>query len=273
LEVVVPENAPIEVPNKSLSAVDMRTPNVARIYDYILGGKDNFAIDREAAKQVIAAFPEARDLALVARAFQRRAVEFLAREAGIRQFLDIGSGLPTQQHVHDIALAVAPDAHVVYVDHDPVVCTHGRALLEDGDRVAVVEADLRRPAEILGHPTTRRFIDFTQPVAILLLAVVHLISDDEDPFSIVAQLRDSMAPGSYLIVSHILETESRKSDTDQLKEVYSRADSGVFPRTLDQVVQLVDGLELLDVNQFVTPDVLERFADFDFGWIAIGRKP
>jgi hypothetical protein len=261
------------MPDKGLSAVDMRTPNVARIYDYILGGKDNFAVDREAAQQIFGAFPKAREIAQASRAFQGRVVSFLAGEAGIRQFLDIGSGLPTQMNVHDVALAVAPDAHVVYVDHDPVVCTHGRALLDDGDRVAIVEADLRRPAEILSHPLTQRLIDFTKPVAILMLAVVHWIKDDEDPFGAVRLLRETMAPGSYMMISHLLQTESYQSATDQVKQVYSNADSGMVPRTMDQVVRFVAGLELLDVYQFLTPEGLARASEYDFGWVAIGRKP
>jgi S-adenosyl methyltransferase len=273
---VVPNNARITAPDDTapdvrLSTVDASVPNVARIYDYILGGKDNFAADRAAARQLLAVFPEAREAAREGRAVIARIVEFLAREAGIRQFLDIGSGLPTQRNVHEVALAVAPDARVVYVDHDPVVCVHGRALLEVNDQVAMVEADLRRPAEILTHPATRRLLDFSQPVAILLASVLHLVCDDDDPFGAVAQLREAMAPGSYLMISHMLETEASRSDTEQFRRVCSGANSNAFPRTLDQVVRFVAGLELLNIDQFATPEIAGRFSNI--GWGAIGRKP
>ena len=253
------------------SVVDTETPNVARIYDYILGGKDNFAADREAAKQVMAALPEVREAAQEGRAYLGRVVQFLAEEAGIRQSLDIGSGLPTQRNVHEVAQAVAPDARVVYVDNDPVVCVHGRALLEDGARVAVVEADLRRPEEILANPATRRLIDFTQPVAVLLVAILHLIADEDDPFAAVAGLRDVLAPGSYLVINHMLDTEERHSVTSQVQKAYSRANAGVFPRTREQAVRFIDGLEPLDTSLFVSPEILQRYSGI--GWGAVARKP
>jgi hypothetical protein len=259
------------VTERVLSAVDTGTPNVARVYDYILGGKDNFAADREAAKQVLAAIPEAREAVQEGRAYLGRVVEYLAGEAGIRQFLDIGSGLPTQRNVHEVAQAVAPNARVVYVDNDPVVCAHGRALLEDGTRVAVVEADLRRPEEILANPATQRLIDFNQPVGVLLVAILHLISDDDDPFAAVAALRDMLAPGSYLVINHLLDTEERHSDTSQAQQVYSRSNAGLYPRTHGEVLEFLCGLELLDENRFVSPEVRERYAAI--GWGAVARKP
>jgi S-adenosyl methyltransferase len=173
----------------------------ARIYDYYLGGKDNFRADRETAEAALAATSSVRDMARQNRAFLQRAVRFLAAEAGIRQFLDIGTGLPTQGNVHEIAQAVAPEARVVYVDNDPIVLAHSRALLA-APNTTVVLGDLREPGAILEHPDVHKLIDFAQPVAVLLVAVLHFIQDSDDPGAIVATLRDAIAPGSYLTISH-----------------------------------------------------------------------
>jgi O-methyltransferase involved in polyketide biosynthesis len=179
---------------------DPTTLNDARIYDYWLGGKDNFAADREAAERIIAYAPEVTWLAVENRRFLNRVVRYLAA-AGIRQFIDIGTGLPSQGHVHEVLQVAAPDARVAYVDHDPVVLVHARAMVEDSDRVTVVQGDLRDPAGILGDPQLLELIDMDKPVAVLVLAVLHLI-DDEHAMYAVARLRDAMAPGSYLAISH-----------------------------------------------------------------------
>lgn len=179
---------------------DTSTPNVARMYDFWLGGKDNFAVDRQAAELSAQAVPQLPWLARQNRDFLRRAVRFCARE-GITQFLDIGSGLPTMDNVHEVAQRVIPSARVVYVDNDPVVVSHARALLADHN-VAAIRADVRRPADILADPEVGELIDFGQPVAVLLVALLHFIVDDDDPAGCVAALRDAMAPGSYLVISH-----------------------------------------------------------------------
>jgi hypothetical protein len=251
--------------------VSANVPNVARVYDYMLGGKDNFPADREAAERILVAFPEARDGVRENRVFLRNVVRYLVGEVGIRQFLDIGTGLPTQQNVHQVAQAVAEDARVVYVDNDPVVCVHGRVLLADTDAVAMVEADLRQPERILNDPATLRLIDFSQPVVVLLVAILHFISDEEDPYTLVARLRDAMAPGSYLVVAHMLDAEERRSDADQLKQVYSRSSAGVVPRTLDEIMRFFDGLEMVDMDRFVAPELQARFSGL--GWGGVGRKP
>jgi S-adenosyl methyltransferase len=253
------------------SAIDGSIPNVARVYDYMLGGKDNFPADREAAEMILQAFPEAREGVRQNRAYLRRAVRYLAEKAGMRQFLDIGTGLPTQENVHQVAQSHQPAAHVVYVDNDPVVCAHGRVLLADSDKVAMVEADLRQPEQILDDPVTRELLDFDQPVALLLVAILHFIPDQDDPFGAVAKLRDALAPGSYLVISHMLEAEQRRSDTEQVKSVYARASAGVVPRTRDQIMRFFEGFELLDNDLFVDPELLERFSGL--GWGAVARKP
>lgn len=257
--------------DQARGTIDTTVPNVARVYDYMLGGKDNFSVDRAAANQILTAFPEAREGVRQNRAFLGRVVEYLAGQAGIRQFLDIGAGLPTQKNVHEVARAITPDARVVYVDNDPVVCVHGRVLLAESDEVAMVEADLRQPDGILTDPTTRALIDFDRPVALLLVAILHFISDEDDPFGVVARLRDAMAPGSYLVISHMLDAEERRADTDQVRNVYSRASAGVHPRTREQIMRFFEGFELLDEDVLIPPELVERFSGL--GWGAVARKP
>jgi hypothetical protein len=225
--------------------VDVTTPNVARMYDYALGGKDNFAVDRAAAEQMFAAAPEVgRRPMLENRSFLNRSVRFLA-EAGIRQFLDVGAGLPTQGNVHEIAQAAAPDARVVYVDYDPVVVAHGRALLANNDTVTVVQADARRPDEILDHPDVRELIDFDAPVAVLLVAILHFVTDADDPIAIVTRLRDALAPGSYLVISHVTE-ESHGGAIAKGKEVYKGATAAVAPRTRADILRLFEGFDFVE---------------------------
>jgi hypothetical protein len=184
--------------------VDVSRPHAARMYDYYLGGKNHFAADRKLADKVLASMPAARTAARENRAFMGRAVRFLAEEAGIRQFLDIGTGLPATGSVHEIAQAVAPAARVVYVDNDPLVLAHARALLSSSPegKTAYVHADLRDPAAILANRAVRAVLDFDQPVAVMLVAVLHFILDEDQPARIVATLLDSLPPGSYLVASH-----------------------------------------------------------------------
>jgi hypothetical protein len=219
-------------------------PNPARIYDYYLGGKDNFSADRAVADQILAIAPESRDSAQINRAFLRRAVRFLAAEAGIRQFLDIGTGLPTQGNVHEIAQAVAPDATVVCVDNDPIVLTHGRALVA-GEHVVMVQADLRDPEGIVEHPEVREELDFDRPIGLLLLSILHFIADEEDPAGIVARLRDAMAPGSYLAISHATADFDPDRAVEAIK-IYKGATAPLVPRSRAQIERFFEGFELLD---------------------------
>ena len=184
--------------------IDTSRPHAARTYDYYLGGKNHFAADREAADRGLAAFPSMRTAARENRAFLGRAVRYLAAEAGIRQFLDIGTGLPTTGNVHEVAQGVASSSRVVYVDNDPLVLAHARALLTSvpEGRTAYIHADLRQPDKILIHPVTRDVLDFTQPVALMLVAILHFIPDEDKPAEIVATLLDALPPGSYLVASH-----------------------------------------------------------------------
>jgi len=230
--------------DEGLPEIDTSTPHPARMYDYWLGGKDNFPADREAAEEVLALVPQARDMARENRAFLRRTVRFLAGEAGIRQFLDIGTGLPAQGNVHEVAQAVAPDARVAYVDNDPLVHVHANALLA-GSSTTIILADLRKPDTILGHPKVRHLIDFDQPLALLLVAVLHFLTDEDDPAGIVARLRDAMAPGSFLAVSHATGDFNPEVATKAAR-AYDRATSPVVPRTRAEVARFFDGFALVD---------------------------
>jgi len=234
--------------------INTGVPNPARIYDYFLGGKDNFPADREVAEQVAAIAPVARDIIEDNRAFLRRAVRLLAGEAGIRQFIDLGSGLPTQGNVHEIAQAVAPDARVVYVDNDAMVVTHSRALLA-GDNTVAIEADLRDPDSVMGHPEVRELIDFDQPIALLLMAILHFIPDDQDPYGIVARFRDALPAGSYLAISHGTRDVPERPDMSpeamaemgaKVEQLYQLTTASLVTRTRAQVERFFDGFELLD---------------------------
>ncbi|GAA2215353.1 SAM-dependent methyltransferase [Nonomuraea monospora] len=182
--------------------VDPTKPSIARVYDYFLGGKNNYEVDRKIAEEALRIAPDAREAGRANRTFLRRAVQHMAAEAGIRQFLDLGSGLPTQGNVHEIAQAVSPDARVVYVDHDPTVQAHGRALLAGNDRATFVPGDVRRPAEILDDPEVRARLDFGRPLGLLLVSVLHHVNDDEDPSGVMATFRSVLAPGSHLAIVH-----------------------------------------------------------------------
>ena len=187
------------------SEVDTSTPHPARMYDYFLGGKNHFAADRETAEKVLAGAPTTRNSARENRAFLGRAVRYLVAEAGIRQFLDIGTGLPTANNVHEVAQAVQPAARVVYADNDPLVLAHARALLTSSPagRTAYIQADLRDPAAILSSPAVREVLDFSQPIALILVAVLHFIHDEFKPAAAIATLLEALPSGSYLAASHV----------------------------------------------------------------------
>ena len=186
--------------------VDTSKPSIARVYDYYLGGKDNFACDREFAERLRASVPEAPIMANQNRAFLGRVVRFLA-EQGVNQFIDIGTGLPTQQNVHDVARSLAPDARVAYVDNDPIVLAHARALLAENPNTIAIEGDLRAPATILTNADLCKLIDFDRPVAILLIGILYFMVEQDRPSDIVEQFKAAMAPGSYLAISHVVSDD------------------------------------------------------------------
>ncbi|WP_174532931.1 SAM-dependent methyltransferase [Micromonospora chalcea] len=220
-------------------------PNVARMYDYYLGGCHNFAADRAAAEEILRIFPDTGVAAQSNRAFLRRVVRWAA-EQGIRQFLDIGAGLPTQGNVHEVVRAIRPDARVVYVDHDEVAVAYARRLLPTDARIVVLRGDLRRPGELLADPTLRATIDLSEPVAVLLLAVLHFVPDADDPYAAVATLRDATVPGSVLALSHLTLDGLPTLPTEQGTAIYRRSSSPLVPRTRDQVARFLDGYELVE---------------------------
>lgn len=226
------------------TGIDTTRPSIARIYDYALGGKDNFAVDREAAEKLFAVGGPSG--AKENRAFLIRAVRFLAAEAGVRQFLDIGTGLPTQNNVHQVAHGIAPEAHVVYVDYDPVVLAHARALLSGVDNATVVQGDARRPEEILAHPEVRAEIDLELPVAVLMAGLLHVISDEDDPTGIIATFRRAMAPGSYLALSHITSEGHSADEVSRFVQAFEHSPQPMVPRSHEQIQRFFGDLELLD---------------------------
>ncbi|GLY80907.1 SAM-dependent methyltransferase [Actinoallomurus iriomotensis] len=231
---------------EGVDGVDPETPNVARMYDYYLGGKDNFAADREAAARIMKIMPHAAEWVRSNRGFLARAVRLLA-ESGIRQFIDIGTGLPTQDSVHQVAGRIDPQSRVVYVDVDPVVVSHGRALLATDERSTVIRADLRRPDDILSHPETRALIDFDRPVGVLLVAVLQFVPDDREAADVVARLRAALAPGSHLVISHITADEVAPDVVGEGREIYATTSLGsITPRSPARVAAFFEGLELLE---------------------------
>lgn len=226
--------------------IDDEIPNIARIYDYFLGGKDNFACDREVAERVIRITPETPTLARANREFLGRAVRFVAQQ-GIRQFIDVGTGLPTRNNVHEVVQTVSPGAHVVYVDNDPAVLAHARALLADNPQTVVVDADLRRPDALLADSDLRRLIDFDQPVAVVLAGILHFLTEEDQPFDVVRTLRDAVPPGGYLVISQA-SAGDRMTELKQTQELYrdftNQAGSGL--RTREQIHAFFDGLTLVD---------------------------
>ena len=260
------------------AGLDVTVPNVARMYDYYLGGKDNFEADRVAAQKVLTLIPGLRRAAVENRRFLRRVVRFLAAEAGIDQFLDIGVGLPTQGAVHEVAHEVNPAARIVYADYDPVVIAHGQALLAVKDKSVMVQADLRQAAGILAMPEVTAHLDLTRPVAITLFAILHFIADDMDPAGIIARLRDAVAPGSYLAFSHIgSDFFPDKQALAKAVEVYEKASERVWPRGRDEILGFFDGFDLLEPGLVPKhewrPVTSVAPGTPTIQWGGVGRKP
>jgi hypothetical protein len=257
-------------------ALDPRVPNVARMYDYMLGGKENYASDRAAVARLIEVAPAVPAFARHNREFLRRAVRFVAGQ-GVSQFLDVGAGLPTQESVHQVARAVRPDARTVYADNDPVVLAHSRALLSGTPDVASVAGDVRDPARLLADPDVTGLLDFSRPVCVLLVAVLHFVTDAEDPARLVAAFRAALAPGSYLILSHGTahgappDLAARSGDASR---VYDNATSRIFYRDPDQVSPYLQGFSLVEpglvhISQWRPP--VPAPDEFDGFLAAVGR--
>ncbi|GGL96995.1 MULTISPECIES: SAM-dependent methyltransferase [Micromonospora] len=224
----------------------MERPSVARMYDYYLGGSHNFAADRAAARAMMDAVPEAPLMAQANRAFLRRVVHHLI-EAGVRQFLDIGSGIPTVGNVHEIAQRAAPESRVVYVDVDPIAVAHSREILAGNERAVVIQEDLRNPAGILAHPEVTGLLDFTRPVAVLIVAVLHFVPDSDHPDQLLRTLREALVPGSYLALSQVsLDGRRQSPEQGEAERVYRRTDNPLWFRSHAELTALLAGFELVE---------------------------
>ncbi|MFI1584690.1 SAM-dependent methyltransferase [Embleya sp. NPDC020630] len=257
--------------------IDTKTPSVARMHDYLLGGTDNYPADRRACSKLLRVAPDIRALALNNRAFLRRAVRMLAREHGIRQFLDHGSGLPTRDNVHRVAQAVHPDCRVVYVDNDPTAEAHGRTLLDENDGSArFLRADLRYPDTILDHPDVRATLDLQRPVAALFVSVLHCIPDHADPAAIVRRVAERLCPGSFVLVSQLVSHDAHARDA--VTRCMDEATAGRWGavRSPTAVDDFLDGLdveppgltEVTDWHPDTEPRILQRTDVIEYGGLA-----
>jgi len=233
--------------------VDVTRPSVARIYDYLLYGKDNFAVDRAAAEKLMESRLEPRRLSLANRAFLVRAVRFLA-ERGIAQYLDLGSGLPTSPSVHEVARDTIPAARVVYVDHDPIVVAHNDALLATRDGVTTIRGDIRDPDAVLADPVLGACLDLSRPVAVLVFGVLHFVSHEEDAPGIMAKIRDYLAPGSYLAVSVGTSDGADPEMITEATQTYAGARMPFTLRSRDQILDLFDGFDLVEPGLVSLPE-------------------
>ena len=271
-----PSSGPLDDAGPKAPKVDTTVAHISRVYDYWLGGKDNFAVDRIAAERVIAAYPDIVRSARGNRVFLGRAVRYLVREAGVRQFLDIGTGLPAANNTHEVAQSAAPECRVVYVDNDPVVLSHAKALLASGPdgATAYVDADLRDPETILA--AAAEVLDFSRPVAVMLVAILQHLSDQDDPYGIVARLVAEMPSGSYLALSHPardIEAAAMAEIADRMNELVAEK---VTFRTQAEVLRFFDGLELVEpgvvpVPQWRPESDLEA-ASPTVMWGGVGRR-
>jgi S-adenosyl methyltransferase len=258
-------------------AFDTSVAHVARVYNYWLGGKDNFAADRAAAEQAMSAFPDIVLSARANRAFLRRAVTYLAREAGIRQFLDIGTGIPSANNTHEVAQSVAPGSRIVYVDNDPVVLAHARALLTSspGGATDYIEADLRNADQILAGAA--RTLDFTQPVAVMLMAILQHLSDDDDPYAVVGTLMAALPSGSYLVLSHPAKDIHAAEMAAMAERLNQMMAEKVTFRGQDEVAGFFGGLELVEPGMTNVPDWRPETAEEASSpaalWAGVARKP
>jgi hypothetical protein len=232
--------------------VDTRRANIARVYDYLLGGSHNFLAGQDVGRALAAVEPAVRAIARANRAFLGRAVRFLS-DAGIRQFLDIGSGIPAGGNVHEVAQRADRGSRVVYADIDPVAIAHSRTILAGRQNAAIIEADLREPEKILNHDDTRRLIDFGRPAGLLLVSVLHYIADADNPRGVMATLRDALAPGSYLVLCHATD-ESEPTVVQAAEKVYNRSvATQAHVRSRPEILRFFDGFDLVDPGLVYIP--------------------
>ncbi|MGW1680581.1 SAM-dependent methyltransferase [Saccharopolyspora sp. NPDC002376] len=233
--------------------VDIDSPNAARMYDYYLGGNANFVADREAAKQFLSIVPTGREWAVANRAFLGRAVQFMV-EQGIDQFIDLGSGIPTVGNVHEVAHATNPAARVAYVDCEPVAVAHARALLSSTPQVTITQEDIREPDAVLNAPGVTELLDFTKPIGLLAVAILHFVGDDDRPADIMRRYRAACAPGSYLALSHLSPVTFTDDQLSGGHAVYNRTSTPGTLRSPEQIADLLPGYQLVDPGLVLLPD-------------------
>jgi hypothetical protein len=258
--------------------IDLSRPSASRVYDYYLGGFHNFSSDREMAERAIADWPDLPLIMKANRAFLHRAVTYLVGQ-GVRQFLDIGSGIPTVGNVHEVAQGLAPDARVVYVDIDPVAVAHSEAILAGNPNATVVSGDFRDPEKLLTEPAVIEQLDFDQPVALLLIALLHFIGDDSAPGNVIGTFRDSLAPGSYLALSHATHELHPPELTDFHRNLYRQTATPMTMRSRTEVEGLFSGFEMVEPGVVlgelwrpVAPEEVQQPERFPL-WAGIGQKP
>jgi SAM-dependent methyltransferase len=268
----------VDRPDWAPAGIDLNRPSAARVYDFYLGGFHNFAADREMGRQAVRMWPELPEIMQANRGFLRRAVDFLV-DSGVRRFLDLGSGIPTVGNVHEVAQRRAPDAQVVYVDNDAVAVEHSRAILAADDRTTVVQADLRVPDSVLSDPAVRALLDTDEPVAVLMVAVLHFVPEDADPAGLVAKFREAVPAGSYLALSHA--TAGQQADrAAEHRDLYRRTATPMTMRSPAEVRRLFDGYELVEPGVVYLPQwrpdpgepPVERPERLT-GLVGVGRKP
>jgi hypothetical protein len=253
-EGTIPMEAGMTEAQRVPAGVDPTVPSPARLYDYYLGGENNFQADRDAAEKVRAVMPELSDAAWANRGFHQRSARWMAAR-GLRQFIDIGSGLPTRGNTHEAVHRAALGARVVYVDNDPMVTAHATGLLADDGSTTFIEADLRDPDGLLGNPRLRALVDIAEPVGLLMTSVVHFVPDDEDPWGLVARYMTALAPGTYLALSHSTIDKLPPRMVDAGLALYARASQPLYPRSLAEVERFFDGLELVPPYDGAGPSV------------------
>lgn len=264
---------------------DPARPTVAGMYDHYLGGTQSSPVDRAAAEQILQVLPSIKDAAWANRGFLQRAVRRMVSDWGIRQFIDVGAGLPTQRNTHDVITEVVPDGRVVYVDIDPMVVARGNELVADLPHTTVIQGDVRQPALILGHPETRRLVDFTVPVGLLLVAVLHFVSDEDDPWRIVSRFLAGVPSGSYLALSHGSGDHAPTQLREAVERVYASTSIPLADRTKTEIARFFDGLEIVPPYPGASPGVTfvglwgaESPAEADtdgsrLSYAAVARKP
>jgi S-adenosyl methyltransferase len=276
---------PVMIDPPAPAGVDPTKASPARLYDYFLGGTNNFAVDREIGDRIRALLPELTDIAWANRGFHQRAALWLAKERGIRQFIDLGSGLPTQGNTHEVVQRAAPGCRVVYVDYDPMVTAHAAELLTGNGDTAVVGADMRDPDTVLGAPALRDLIDFSKPVGLLLTWVLHFLPDSADPWGLVRRYVSELASGSYVVVSHGTWDRKPIQAANSAREAYGKSTERGYPRTREDIERFFEGLELVPPYPGAEPRVAfpgewgaedPELADSDgsrWSWCGVARRP